>query len=194
MRRVEALVGTDAFRFLAREPVLVSGLTDPLKARREELPERIAHLVDQAQARPRRSSRRCAPARCSRRPPGSPPGRPTVAGVALVTHRAPDETGGGDLRKLALDVRGRLAADRPAVVAVGAVAKGRPVVVVAVNDAARARGLAAGRLVGGAAAAMGGGGGGGDDVAQAGGSDAGGLDAALANLAEAVARELSGGA
>src|SRR6266568_3521453 len=45
VRRVEALVGIDAFRFLARENVLVSQLTEQLKAPREELPERIAGLV-----------------------------------------------------------------------------------------------------------------------------------------------------
>ncbi len=42
VRRVEALVGTDAFRYLARESVLVSQLTEQLKTRREDLPDRIA--------------------------------------------------------------------------------------------------------------------------------------------------------
>ena len=45
VRRVEALVGIDAFRFLARESVLVSQLSEQLKARREELPERISSIV-----------------------------------------------------------------------------------------------------------------------------------------------------
>ena len=45
VRRVEALVGIDAFRFLARESVLVSQLSDQLKARPEELPERISNVV-----------------------------------------------------------------------------------------------------------------------------------------------------
>ena len=45
VRRVEALVGTDAFRYLARESVLVSQLTEQLKTRREDLPDRIASLV-----------------------------------------------------------------------------------------------------------------------------------------------------
>ena len=45
VRRVEALVGIDAFRFLARESVLVSQLTEQLKARPEELPERISGVV-----------------------------------------------------------------------------------------------------------------------------------------------------
>ncbi len=45
VRRIEALVGIDAFRFLARESVLVNQLSDQLKARPEELPERISNVV-----------------------------------------------------------------------------------------------------------------------------------------------------
>src|SRR5690349_23991673 len=45
VRRVEALVGIDAFGFLARESVLVSQLAEQLKAPREELPDRIAGIV-----------------------------------------------------------------------------------------------------------------------------------------------------
>ena len=42
VRRVEALVGADAYQFLAREHALVAQLTDALKVRPEELPERVA--------------------------------------------------------------------------------------------------------------------------------------------------------
>ena len=77
------------------------------------------------------------------------------------------------IRKLALDIRGLLAADRPGVVVVIAVPADRPTVVVAVNDAARARGLAAGALVPTAAGPLGGRGGGRDDVAQGGGAPLG---------------------
>ena len=45
VRRVEALVGIDAFRFLAKESVLVSQLTEQLKVQRGELPERISGIV-----------------------------------------------------------------------------------------------------------------------------------------------------
>ncbi len=45
VRRVEALVGLDAFRHLARESVLVSQLSGALKARPEELPERVDGIV-----------------------------------------------------------------------------------------------------------------------------------------------------
>ncbi|MGH3977582.1 MAG: alanine--tRNA ligase, partial [Pseudonocardiaceae bacterium] len=44
-RRVEALVGADAYRFLAREHLLVAQLTDTLKARPEELPDRVAGIL-----------------------------------------------------------------------------------------------------------------------------------------------------
>ena len=46
VRRVEALVGLDAFRFLAREHVLVSQLAEQFKAKPEELPERIGGVVE----------------------------------------------------------------------------------------------------------------------------------------------------
>jgi alanyl-tRNA synthetase len=64
------------------------------------------------------------------------------------------------------------------------------VVVVAVTDAARERGLKAGALVGVAAKALGGGGGGKDDLAQGGGSAAAGPEAvgeALGAVERAVA-------
>jgi alanyl-tRNA synthetase len=74
---------------------------------------------------------------------------------------------------VALDIRGRLAADRPSVVTAVGLSDGRPTVVVAVNDAGQAAGLRAGALVLAAAGAMGGRGGGKDDVAQGGGAPLG---------------------
>ena len=81
----------------------------------------------------------------------------------------PDGTAADDIRRLALDVRGRVPRDRPAVVAVIGVPADRPVVVIAVNEAGRGFGLSAGTLVGAAARALGGNGGGKPDVAQGGG-------------------------
>ena len=45
VRRVEALVGVDAYQFLAREHLLVAQLTEALKVPREELPDRVAALT-----------------------------------------------------------------------------------------------------------------------------------------------------
>jgi alanyl-tRNA synthetase len=113
-------------------------------------------------------------------------GAEDLGGVAFVGHRAPDGTGADDLRKLAVDVRGRLGG-RPAVVAIVGMPKDRPVVVVAVNDAARERGLKAGALVGLAAKALGGGGGGKDDLAQGGGAASAG-PAAVTEALDVVER------
>lgn len=86
-----------------------------------------------------------------------------------------------------MSVRERIGSDA-AVVALGGVASGRPIVVVATNDAARASGAKAGALAKRAAGVLGGGGGGRDDVAQGGGTDVAALNAAL----EAVTQELRG--
>ena len=63
----------------------------------------------------------------------------------------------------------------------------KPVVVVAVDDRARERGVRAGALVKVAAQVLGGGGGGKDDVAQGGGTDPTAVDDALAAVVAAVA-------
>jgi alanyl-tRNA synthetase len=168
VRRVEALVGTDAFRYLARENVLVSQLTEQLKTRREDLPDRIAALVSRLREAERDLDRlRSAQVLGAAAELAGSAG--DVGPVALVAHQVPDGTTADDIRKLALDVRGRFPQQRPAVVMIAGVPADRPAVVVAVNEAARALGLAAGTLVRSAAQALGGGGGGRDDIAQGGG-------------------------
>ncbi|MGZ4610944.1 MAG: DHHA1 domain-containing protein, partial [Actinomycetes bacterium] len=91
-------------------------------------------------------------------------------------------------------VRGRIPADRPAVVAGAAVANDRPVLVVAVNEKGRDWGVKAGELVRVAAQVLGGGGGGKDDVAQGGGSDATKVDEALRRIEQFVGQRVTGSA
>ena len=192
VRRVEALVGADAYRFLAREHVLVSQLTDALKVRPEELPERVAGLVTRLRDAAREIDRMRAAAVLQAA--GRLAAEPTdVFGVAYVGHHAPDGTGADDLRRLALDVRGRVPAERPAVVATAAGSGGRAAVVVAVNDTARSWGVRAGELVRVAAQVLGGGGGGKDDVAQGGGGDPGRIEEALREVEHFVGRRVTGG-
>ena len=172
VRRVEGLVGMDAFRYLATESLLVSQLSEQLKARPEELPERVSGLV----TRLRDAQRELGQLRSTQLLASGPDlagSAEDAGGVSLIAQRLPDGTQADGIRKLALDVRGRLPADQPAVVVLAAVPDDRPVVVVAVNDAGRGKGLAAGRLAGIAAKALGGGGGGKDDVAQGGGAPLG---------------------
>jgi alanyl-tRNA synthetase len=168
VRRVEALVGMDAFRYLAKEHVLVSQLTEQLKARREDLPDRIAGLMTRLRDA-ERDLQRLQSARLLDSAAQLARAAADIEGAAVVTERAPDGTPADGIRKLALDIRGLLPADRPGVVAIVGVPTDRPTVVITVNDAGRARGLAAGALVRAAAGALGGRGGGKDDVAQGGG-------------------------
>ena len=187
VRRVEALVGTDAYDFLAREHVLVAQLAETVKARPEELVERVGGIL----ARLREAEKEISALKAGQllQIAGSlADGAQDVHGVAVVAHHAPDGASADDLRKLALDVRARLGA-RPAVVAVGAAAGGRPVVVIATNEGSRALGLKAGELVRAAARTLGGGGGGKDDVAQGGGTDPSALPAALAEIGRTVAEK-----
>jgi alanyl-tRNA synthetase len=117
-----------------------------------------------------------------------------VFGVGVVTPRAPDDTSADDVRRLVRDIRGRIPADRPAAVAGVAVANGRPVVVVAVNEKGREWGIKAGDLVRVAATTLGGGGGGKDDVAQGGGSDPSRADEALRQVEHTVGQRVTGSA
>jgi len=172
VRRVEALVGTDAFRFLATESVLVSQLSEQLKARREELPERVAALVTRVRDAERELERlRSAQLLTASADLASQ--AEDVGGVAFVTHQVPDGTTADGIRKLALDVRGRFPAERPVVVVVAGIPADRPSVVVTLNERARGFGLSAGALVKAAAGRLGGGGGGRDDIAQGGGAPLG---------------------
>ncbi|MGH9048079.1 MAG: alanine--tRNA ligase, partial [Acidimicrobiales bacterium] len=169
VRRIEALVGIDAFRHLARESVLVSQLSEHMKARPEELPERISSVV----TRLREVERELGKLRSAALLEASGSIAATaenIRGTTFVAHWTPEGTDADGIRKLALDVRSRLAPERPGVVMIVGVPTDRPVVVIAVNEAGRNAGIAAGKLVGGAAKALGGGGGGKPDVAQGGGS------------------------
>ena len=192
VRRVEGLVGSDAFGYLAREHLLVAQLTDALKARPEELVERVHAAVNRVRELEKELERLRA-ASVLEQAGDIAAAAVDEFGVAVVAHRAPDGASGDDLRKLALDVRGRIPSDRPAVVAVGAVTDGRPIVVVAVNEVGRTWGLAAGDLVRTAAAALGGGGGGREDVAQGGGSKPEALDDALRGIRHGVGERVTAG-
>lgn len=183
-RRVEALVGLDAFRSLAAERAIVSQLTSSLKTPRDQLPARIAELTASLKAAEKKIAAFEAKALGDRLPALA--ASATRVGEHLVVAESLGSAGSADdVRALALQVRERLGSSA-AVVALGAEVNGRPVVIVATNDAARAAGAKAGLLAKAAAAALGGGGGGRDDVAQGGGTDVSALPSALTAVADAL--------
>ncbi|URM92050.1 alanine--tRNA ligase [Streptomyces sp. MRC013] len=186
VRRIEALVGVDAYNFLAREHTVVAQLQELVKGRPEELPEKISGMLAKLKDAEKEIERFRAE-KVLQAAAGLAESARDVRGVALVTGRVPDGTGADDLRRLVLDVRGRIPGDRPAVVALFATAGGRPLTVIATNEAARERGLKAGDLVRTAAKTLGGGGGGKPDVAQGGGQDPQAVGAAVEAVERLVA-------
>ena len=190
VRRVEALVGSDAYRFLAREHVLVSQLSDTLKVRPEQLPERVNDLVEKLRTA-EKEIEKVRVAQLLAAAGELAAGAAKVGPVNLVAHRA-DGAGGGDVRTLALDVRGRLPQGEPGVVVIVGAADGKVAVVAALNDEARARGLSANELVRAVGPLVGGKGGGKDDVAQGGGTDTSRIDEAIALVTTEVGRVAAG--
>ncbi|MFJ3628423.1 alanine--tRNA ligase [Streptomyces albidoflavus] len=186
VRRIEALVGVDAYNFLAKEHTVVAQLQELVKGRPEELPEKVSAMLGKLKEAEKEIERFRAD-KVLQAAAGLAAGAQDVRGTALVTGRVPDGTGADDLRKLVLDVRGRIPADRPAVVALFTVANDRPLTVVATNEAARERGLKAGDLVRTAAKTLGGGGGGKPDVAQGGGQNPQAIDEAVSAVERQVA-------
>ncbi|MGW8483774.1 alanine--tRNA ligase [Microbacterium sp. NPDC055903] len=183
-RRIEALVGQDAFRELAAERALVSQLVTNLKTPRDQLQDRIAELASNLKAAEKRIAQFEAKEREGRVPAIAEAAE--QVGAFRVSAQSLGEVGSADdIRGIALSVRDRLGSDA-AVIAIGGIVAGRPIVVVATNDAARAAGAKAGLLAKGAAGVLGGGGGGRDDVAQGGGADASALPAALDGIVAAL--------
>jgi len=169
VRRVEALVGVDAYKFLAREHILLNSLTDLIKgARTEELPERISDLLNKMKEIEKElASVRSAQALSQ---VGELAKTATVInGISYISAVMADGVSGDDLRKIAIDLRERAT---KSVVALISANDGKPVLVVATDEQARSTGVKAGALVKIGSTVLGGGGGGKDDFAQGGGTDA----------------------
>jgi len=184
VRRVEALVGVDAYKFLAREHLLLNSLTQIIKgARVDELPERINDLLEKI----KEIEKELAAVRSAQ-------ALGTVSAIAesvtkvgqidLITAVLPDGIAGDDLRTISLDLRNRFTTS---VIALISSAAGKSVLVVAASDSARALGAKSGALVKIGSAVLGGGGGGKDDFAQGGGTDASKAGEALVAITAAVA-------
>jgi alanyl-tRNA synthetase len=188
VRRVEALVGLDAFRYLAREHVLVHQLAGEFKAQPDELPERIGAALERLKAAEKELERLRAAQVLSSAGAIAADAK-QVGSTQLVLGEAPAGVAGSDLRALALDVRGRLRAAEPAVVLLASPATGGGVAfVAAVNQAGQNAGLAAGEVVRAFAPVLGARGGGKPDLAQGAGGDA----SRLADAFDAVTTFVAG--
>jgi alanyl-tRNA synthetase len=169
VRRVEALVGIDAYKFLAREHILLNSLTELIKgSRTEELPERISDMLNKM----KEIEKELATVRSAQalsQVGDLAKSATTINGHTFIGSVMTDGVSGDDLRKIAIDLRSQ---NSDSVVALLSNNDGKPVLVVAVSDQARAAGVKAGALVKIGSTVLGGGGGGKDDFAQGGGTDA----------------------
>jgi alanyl-tRNA synthetase len=184
-RRIEALVGADAFSHLAAERSIVSELTTSLKTQPHELTARVHSLVERlAHVEKELSGMRQQALLAAAS--GIAGNAIEVAGTRLASLAVADAGSADDLRALAMDVRARLGDAEPVVVALAASLDGKPSIVVATNGPARDAGLRAGDLVKLASKVLGGGGGGKPDLAQGGGQDVAAIPAALEAIATSV--------
>ncbi|MCV7093076.1 alanine--tRNA ligase [Mycobacterium interjectum] len=190
VRRVEAYVGLESFRHLAKERALMAGLASSLKVPSDEVPARVANLVDRLKAAEKELERaRLAGARAAAADAAA--GAERIGNVRVVAQRMSSGMTAGDLRSLVGDIRGKLGND-PAVVALIADNSegdgGSVPYVVSANRAAQDLGISANDLVKELAAEVDGRGGGKADLAQGSGKNPKGIDAALAALHRAIAR------
>jgi len=187
VRRVEAYVGLESFKHLAKERALMAGLAASLKVPSEEVPARVANLVERLKAAEKEIERtRLASARAAA--VNAAAGAQRIGNVRLVAQRMSAGMSGADLRSLVGDIRGKLGSD-PAVVALIAEGEGGSVpYAIAANPAAQDLGLRANDLVKQLAGAVDGRGGGKADLAQGSGKDSSGIDAALDAVRAEIAR------
>jgi alanyl-tRNA synthetase len=183
VRRVEALVGADAYKFLAREHVLLSSLTEIIKgARIEELPERISDLVNKVKDIEKELvalRTQSALAKSSELLNNVK----KIGSVSLISTQLPDGINSENLRTIALDLKAKTPS---AVVVLISVLDAKPILVVAASDEAKAQGVKAGALVKIGSTVLGGGGGGKDDFAQGGGTDVSKIAEALLVIEQTI--------
>jgi alanyl-tRNA synthetase len=183
VRRVEALVGVDAYKYLAREHLLLNSLTEIIKgARAEELPERISDLLTKIKEIEKELAA-VRSAQAMSQIGALAEQALTVNGLSVIATALSDGIAADDLRKIALDLKSK---STNSVVVLVSVVEGKAVLVAAVSDGAKAAGVKAGALVKIGSTVLGGGGGGKDDFAQGGGTNLGQVSVALTAITDAI--------
>jgi alanyl-tRNA synthetase len=191
VRRVEALVGADAYQFLAREHLLVNRLTELVKTPADQLVERIERTIASLKDA-ERDLAKVRSAQLTANVDGIVGEGRDIGPIRVWSFEAPEGTSGADLREMVMKAKGRNAPDLPAVLVGSAVADGKVAILVAASPAANLHGITASLLLKAALPFVDGKGGGKDDLAQGGGTQIEGVAAALA-AAETVIAERFGG-
>ena len=186
VRRIEALVGADAYRHLAREHILVNNLSQMVKARPEELTDRIGGLLDRlkdAESMIAKMRKVAIMANIE----GTIGTRYDIGGARVWTFSLPPGSTGADLREATNAALQMTATEIPVVLVGAAVDAGKVSLLVTVNPMGQQAGLSAKDILAAALPAVEGRGGGKADAAQGGGSKPEGVEAALVAAREYLA-------
>ncbi len=183
-RRIESLVGLEAFQSFAAERAIVHELSAGLRTPRGELVQRVQDLGAQLKAAEKKIAQLEA-AKLAERVPELLAGAETLGSVRAVLGSLGTVGSADDVRGLVLQLRDRLA-DEAGVVVLAGDAGGKPVVIAATTAGARDAGIRAGDLAKLGAQVLGGGGGGKPDLAQGGGADVSKIDDALAEIRRSI--------
>ncbi|WP_353559374.1 alanine--tRNA ligase [Pyruvatibacter sp. HU-CL02332] len=190
VRRIEALTGETARQHMASQEAKAKAAADALKTSIDDLPGRVAQLVDERKKLERELSEARKQAALASAGGGGGAAAPAVqeiAGIKVMARRL-DGVPAKELRGLVDDGKKEIGSG---VVAVVAIADGKAAVAVGVTDDLTSK-LSAVDLVRAGSAALGGKGGGGrPDMAQAGGPDVDKADEALAAITSQVAEPAS---
>ena len=183
-RRLEALVGIEAFRALATERALVGRLTEILKTPRELIEERLTSTIEDLKVAQRKLAALQA-GQLATRIPELLNSAIAINGTKFISADLGQLSSVDELRTISSAIREKVAAES-SVIAMFASIEDKPMVVAATTESARAAGHKAGALVRAASAVLGGGGGGKDDIAQGGGSDYSKVSLAISAIKEAL--------
>lgn len=187
VRRIEAYTGLDSFRYLSKERALVEGLATALKAPSEQVPDRVAQLTQKLKEAEKQIAALHKQQLAAQTADFVSKAK-DVNGFQVVALTLPAGVSGGDLRTMAMDIRGRMG-DQEAVIVLGSQNDDKFPFIAAATKAAVARGVKAGDIVKTFGQYVGGRGGGKPDMAQGSGSDATGADRGF-NAVEDLLRAL----
>ncbi len=172
LRRLEAYVGIEAFRYLATERALVSNLSTMLKVPPAELPDRVAALVERLREVEHELERGRSVVLADQASTLLRESTQVVAGTQLLTHLLPGTPSTKEVRSIVQNIVASMAGG-PGVAVLASRDGDRLAYVAAVNKRGVADGLSAGTVLQHFANAVGGRGGGSAEIAQGGGGKPG---------------------
>jgi alanyl-tRNA synthetase len=179
-RRIEALVGFEAFKALSTEALIVQQLHEALKVPKQDVATRVFQAIEQL----KQAERKLAAITLENlraQVPELVKNAKSVGQFNFLHHFIKEQVAADQVRELASYLI-RALESQSAVVAVSAIVEGKVVLIVATSSKAREQGAASGALVKVASGVLGGGGGGKDNIAQGGGPDTSKLSQAITEI------------